>query len=305
MVRAALEEAVAARTGEGAVVASDLSGGLADQAETLSAPLSRFRPSFGWEQPLRMPDWTTEAATDAVRRQLVTCSAELYSPLRAQHQSLSSVRSIAASVDGVRILTGRVGAPVHAPYLDDHVVAACLAVRLDQRAVPGAYKPLTRVAMRPVIPAECLERTTKGEFSADIYRGLRRHRDQLLTLLDGSLLVQRGLADAAALRRACVQGSGCSARFAVVFRGVRRDPLMPGAFEGALTARVDEPSPIQLELCEHPADRAPAHLDVLLAEFEGDPCRRPLMAAAHSFDLYDNVAWGRGGLPVRRRGPVD
>ncbi|MEU4223963.1 asparagine synthase-related protein [Nonomuraea sp. NPDC026600] len=178
---------------------------LADQAEMLSAPLSRFRPDFGWEQPLRMPDWTTEAATDAVRRQLVTCSAEPYSPLRAQHQSLSSVRSIAASVDGVRILTGRVGAPVHAPYLDDRVVAACLAVRLDQRAVPGAYKPLTRAAMRPVMPAECLDRTTKGEFSADIYQGLRRHRDQLLTLLDGSLLVERGLADATALRRACVR----------------------------------------------------------------------------------------------------
>ncbi|GAA3465457.1 asparagine synthase-related protein [Nonomuraea roseola] len=105
----------------------------------------------------------------------------------------------------MRVLTGRVGAPVHAPYLDDHVVAACLAVRLDQRAMPGAYKPLTRGAMRPVMPAECLERTTKGEFSADIYQGLRRHRDQLLTLLDCSLLVERGLADAAALRRACAR----------------------------------------------------------------------------------------------------
>ncbi|MFB4269985.1 asparagine synthase-related protein [Nonomuraea sp. GTA35] len=178
---------------------------LADQARTLSAPLSRFRPDFGWEHPLRLPDWTSEAAKDAVRRQLVTCSAEPYSPLRAQHLSLSSVRSIAASVDGAQIMTGRVGATVHAPFLDDHVVAACLAVRLDQRAAPGAYKPLTRAAMRPVMPAECLERTTKGEFSADIYQGLRRHRDQLLALLDGSLLVERGLADAAALRRACVR----------------------------------------------------------------------------------------------------
>ncbi|MEV4476595.1 asparagine synthase-related protein [Nonomuraea sp. NPDC049504] len=177
---------------------------LADQAKTLRAPLSSFRPDFGWEPPLRMPDWTTEAATDAVRQRLVACAAEPYSPLRAQHQSLSAVRSIAASVDGLRTLTGRVGAAVHAPYLDDHVVTACLAVRLDQRTVPGVYKPLTRAAMGPVMPAACLERTTKGEFSADIYQGLRRHRDQLLALLDGSLLVERGLADPVALRRACV-----------------------------------------------------------------------------------------------------
>jgi asparagine synthase (glutamine-hydrolysing) len=178
---------------------------LAEQAESLRAPLHRFRPDFGWEQPLRLPDWTTDATTDAVRRRLVTVAAEPCSPLRAQHQTLSSVRSIAAAVDGLRTLTTRVGTPVHAPYLDDRVVAACLAVRLDQRAAPNTYKPLTQAAMRPVMPAECLRRTTKGEFSADIYQGLRSHRDQILALLDGSLLVERGLADAEALRRTCVR----------------------------------------------------------------------------------------------------
>ena len=194
------------------------------------------------EQPPRLPGWATPAAADAVRRRLAAVTSSPAPPeapfslvrvrppashsaartgpevpyalrahpetpfslLRAQHQTLSNARATAAVLDGLRILTARAGAAVHAPYLDDHVIAACLAIRLDGRAAPGAYKPLTLAAMRPVMPPECLRRTTKGAFSADFYQGLRRHRDQLLALLDGSLLVERGLADPDALRRTCV-----------------------------------------------------------------------------------------------------
>ncbi|MEV0613977.1 asparagine synthase-related protein [Nonomuraea sp. NPDC050404] len=160
-------------------------------------------PDFGWEPPLRLPSWATPAVADAVRRRISAASREPCSPVRAQHQALSNARGTAATVQGLQTLTARAGAAVHAPFLDDHVIAACLAVRLDQRAAPGVYKPLMLAAMRPVMPPECLRRTTKGAFSAGFYQGLRRHRDQLLALLDGSLLVRRGLADADALRRAC------------------------------------------------------------------------------------------------------
>ncbi|MCF6468135.1 asparagine synthase [Nonomuraea sp. MG754425] len=178
---------------------------LAGQSGLLGAPPpAASQPDFGWEPPLRLPSWTTPEVADAVRRRLATVRAVAGSPLRAQHQALSNTRAAAAVLDGMQTLTARAGAAVHAPFLDDHVIAACLAVRLDERAAPGVYKPLTRAAMRPVMPPECLLRTTKAAFPADFYQGLRRHRDQLLALLDGSLLVERGLADAGALHRACV-----------------------------------------------------------------------------------------------------
>ncbi|SNY77478.1 asparagine synthase (glutamine-hydrolysing) [Nocardia amikacinitolerans] len=47
-----------------------------------------------------------------------------------------------------------------------------------------------------------LARSTKGEFSAETYLGLRRHRAKLLDLLDSSVLAERGLVDQDALRRA-------------------------------------------------------------------------------------------------------
>ncbi|GGX58756.1 asparagine synthase [Streptomyces minutiscleroticus] len=180
---------------------------LADQARLLTTPPSPLNvPDFGWELPWRLPAWTTPAAADTVSRRVLRAApaARPCATARSQHQALSAVRATAPLMASLRELTARAGAAVHAPYLDDRVVAAALAVRLDHRAVPGRYKPLTVAAMRPHVPAACLARATKAEFSALLYEGLRAHRDQLHALADDALLVRLGLADPAALRELCV-----------------------------------------------------------------------------------------------------
>ncbi|GAA4640529.1 hypothetical protein GCM10023196_106420 [Actinoallomurus vinaceus] len=179
---------------------------LADQVRQLTAPEPPMgHPDFGWEMPLRLPAWVSPAAVDAVARRLrVTArDARPYATERAQHQIISNVLRTAPTYAALRDLTGQVGAATHVPFLDDHVMSAALAVRLDHRVVPGVYKALTFAAMRPHVPPECLARTTKADFSADFYDGLRAHRDQVLALADGSLLVEYGLADPAALRDVC------------------------------------------------------------------------------------------------------
>ncbi|MCP2276194.1 asparagine synthase-related protein [Nocardia amikacinitolerans] len=88
------------------------------------------------------------------------------------------------------------------PYLDDRVVETALAVRLRDCGHPGRYKPLLTEAMTGIVPQLNLARSTKGEFSAETYLGLRRHRAKLLDLLDSSVLAERGLVDQDALRRA-------------------------------------------------------------------------------------------------------
>jgi asparagine synthase (glutamine-hydrolysing) len=84
------------------------------------------------------------------------------------------------------------------------VVEACLAVRLHERTTPWRYKPLIVEAMRDVVPAAVLQRTTKGDFSVDGHAGLRRARPHLAALLDDSLLAQLGLVNANALRKVCL-----------------------------------------------------------------------------------------------------
>ena len=96
------------------------------------------------------------------------------------------------------------GAQFTAPYLDDRVIEAALAVRLHERMTPWKYKPLLAAAVRSIVPDEILGRTTKGDFTADVYAGLKRHREGLLELFADSVLAQRGLIDTDVLRAAIV-----------------------------------------------------------------------------------------------------
>ncbi|WP_125510657.1 hypothetical protein [Streptomyces sp. WAC 01529] len=54
--------------------------------------------------------------------------------------------------------------------------------------------------MRDVLPAYAQGRATKGDYSRELYGGLRRHRAELLELCEESVLVEMGLVDRVALR---------------------------------------------------------------------------------------------------------
>jgi asparagine synthase (glutamine-hydrolysing) len=98
---------------------------------------------------------------------------------------------------------GRRGIALAAPYYDDRVIEAGLAVRPEDRVTPWRYKPLIVEAMRGVVPAASLTRQTKANGSGDLEPGLRRHRAELLALWEDSRLGALGLVDATAVRAAC------------------------------------------------------------------------------------------------------
>jgi asparagine synthase (glutamine-hydrolysing) len=59
--------------------------------------------------------------------------------------------------------------------------------------------------MRGIVPDESLTRQTKANGSGDVDPGLRRHREELLTLWEDSRLGRLGLIDADALRETCTR----------------------------------------------------------------------------------------------------
>ncbi|AXK32966.1 asparagine synthase [Streptomyces armeniacus] len=195
---------------------------LADQALRLRAPRPGLRHvSFAWSPLLRLPDWVTDDAAETageLLRAIATDPADPVEPLadgRAQHGVVLMARCTGASVRQANRVNaspassgpgGSPGGPPFAvPYLDDHVLSAALAVRLEDRNSPWRFKPLLAAAMRGIVPEELLHRTTKGAFGADYYAGLRRHRAELLALFDGSELARHGLIDDATLRRALLR----------------------------------------------------------------------------------------------------
>ncbi|WP_058045592.1 asparagine synthase-related protein [Streptomyces roseifaciens] len=160
-------------------------------------------PSMTWGPDLRMPSWATADAVLAVRGLLREAAAAAPEPLhaqRGQHAALASVRAGGRSVRQIGQVTSARGLEYAAPYLDDGVVEAALSVRVDERGAPGRYKPVLAAALRGIVPDPVLGRSAGGEFSADLYAGLRHNRGRLVALFEDSLLARAGLVDAAALR---------------------------------------------------------------------------------------------------------
>ncbi|MFE3022105.1 asparagine synthase-related protein [Streptomyces sp. NPDC059256] len=88
------------------------------------------------------------------------------------------------------------------PFTDDAVIEAVLSVRPGERVAALRYKPLLAAAMNDIVPAAVLARRTKGEYTADANKGLRRHRQDLLDLFGNSRLADAGLIDPTLLRTA-------------------------------------------------------------------------------------------------------
>ena len=102
-------------------------------------------------------------------------------------------------------MAGRIGVTLAAPYYDDRVIEAGLAVRPQERITPWRYKPLIIEAMGGIVPDQSLTRQTKANGSGDSDPGLRRYRGELLALWEDSRLGRLGLIDAKALHATCTR----------------------------------------------------------------------------------------------------
>ncbi|NJQ01249.1 lasso peptide isopeptide bond-forming cyclase [Streptomyces zingiberis] len=162
-------------------------------------------PDFGWVFAPRMPAWATPDAVAAVRELLTSAAADGPGPLdadRARHQALASLVFEGTTVRQVNTALAGTGVTWDAPFLDDRVVEAALATRIDERLAAGRFKPLLAEAVRGAVPAEILARRDKGEFSAEAFRGLARNRTRILELCEDSRLAALGLVDPRAFRAA-------------------------------------------------------------------------------------------------------
>jgi asparagine synthase (glutamine-hydrolysing) len=179
-------------------------GGVADALTARKPPLEE--PLLDWGFQPRLPPWATPAAVEAVRQQIRAMAQQSVEPLargRGQHRELEGMRFVSRLTRQFAQMAAGTGVTLAAPYYDDRVIEAGLAVRPQERITPWRYKPLIVEAMRGVVPDESLTRQTKANGSSDEELGLRRHRADLLALWEDSRLARLGLVDAAALREAC------------------------------------------------------------------------------------------------------
>ncbi|GAA4625485.1 lasso peptide isopeptide bond-forming cyclase [Actinoallomurus vinaceus] len=179
---------------------------LAEAAQDIDRPVSLAGEPHRWEPAFRLPPWATDQAVETVRR-VIREAAGTAAPLaldRARHEALVFARQGAKTYRQAVRQARRAGLTLAVPFLDDRVLEACLAVRMEERTDPRLYKPLLTEAMAGTVPRDLLERTTKGHYAVDGHAGLRRFRARFAELLEDPLLARLGLVDAEALRSACL-----------------------------------------------------------------------------------------------------
>lgn len=172
-----------------------LAGSWRQSAVELRGPAREWVPQasrpVSWTPLLATADWMSPdvrhqlaTALDGAADQLQDAPARL-----AAWSDRQDLVRLGADTTGWReIAAAEYGIDLVAPYLDNEVIRACLAVPADQRGAPGRYKPLLGAAFTGtgVLPAWVLARTTKGGFNALAYAGLRDNAPVLLELLGRS-----------------------------------------------------------------------------------------------------------------------
>jgi len=180
--------------------------GVPDTLTVLRPPIEE--PLLDWGFHPRLPPWMRPAAVQEVRDLIRAEAGTAIQPLgtgRGQHRELETMRFISRITRQLDQMAARFGVTLAAPYYDDRVVEAGLAVRPQERIMPWRYKPLIIEAMRGIVPDESLTRQTKANGSGDAERGLRRHRAELLAFWEDSRLGRLGLIDADALHELCTR----------------------------------------------------------------------------------------------------
>ncbi|MFH8886203.1 asparagine synthase-related protein [Streptomyces californicus] len=175
---------------------------LAGAVTAEAQPVART-PLLSWGVRQSLRPWFTELANSLIVEEFRAAAegAEPIDPWRGRHVDIDAVRMGARHFQAMEDIGTTIGLPVAAPFYDDRVLEATLAVRLPDRISPWRYKPLLVEAMRGVVPDALLARTTKDHMSSDEHQGLREHGPQLAELWTGSRLAERGLVDGRQLLR--------------------------------------------------------------------------------------------------------
>jgi asparagine synthase (glutamine-hydrolysing) len=169
-----------------------------DPAEHRPEPPARLH----WMRASGLRAWLTPEARRYLSALAVTAGERCTVPphLTSSHRAWAELREFGTYEAELRNQAHALGLPHHAPYLDNAVVRAAMAVPVTARASITRQKPLLGAALHGLVPGWLLERRTKGAYDGNAYSGIRRHTTVLRELLADSELVTEGWVDADAVR---------------------------------------------------------------------------------------------------------
>lgn len=156
---------------------------------------------LGWYPRPKLPPWATAACRETVRDQLYDLSiTEPFSDLRGQHTIINGLVNGAHIGRAVEQVSG--GLAYAFPYYSEAVANVCLSTKPEELTDPRAYKPLLAKAFADHGAEGQFARKSKGDMSVDVYSAAEDNKQSFKDLFEDSVLVELGLIDADAVRRA-------------------------------------------------------------------------------------------------------
>jgi asparagine synthase (glutamine-hydrolysing) len=172
-----------------------LAGDLADE-QLSSTARQGLTGHLAWAALSPAAAWGTLRTRRELVSQLYAAAAE--PPYGARPDSADGVAQRAIcwhgrATRGFVQIARSLGTPVHAPFLDNQVVDACLSVAATDRTTVDHAKPLLAAAVGDLMPPGLLARRTKGDYTACEYHGLRANADTLRAMLAHPLMADLGI----------------------------------------------------------------------------------------------------------------
>jgi asparagine synthase (glutamine-hydrolysing) len=151
-----------------------------------------------WEPPGETVEWFTARARRVLADELRGLAQAADFPAHwdiADFTSRSELATCGALQRQLREIARPLGIEVHSPFLDGDVVRACFVLPGWKRAGDMSAKPLLRKALAGLVPEGVLCRRTKGDYTGELYAGLRQSAPEVRELFQDSRLANMGLVE--------------------------------------------------------------------------------------------------------------
>lgn len=166
------------------------------QAENLRWGIDK-KELFQWSNSPARAVWYSKDARKLVSKRLEEFAETGHSLSSSvgQHGTLMNIQLTGRIARSLQHINERDGVNTYFPYLDNHIIRTCLSTRLEDRITPYKFKPLIKLAFQKEMPRSLLNRTSKGEFTDDLFQGMKKNIGYVLDYFSKSLLAEMGLID--------------------------------------------------------------------------------------------------------------
>lgn len=165
---------------------------------------------LSWGVKICFPPWVSLGVIEGIQGridELVRDDIQPLSPDRAIHQALVSLSFESELLRQVTSRFGHNSVVWTSPYLNPSVALAALSVDSVSRLSDGHRKFMLKDATSGIVPSYYFNRRDKGEYSRELYKAIRIHRDRLYDFFSDCALADLGIVDADQLRNSILSGT--------------------------------------------------------------------------------------------------